>query len=70
MQDNEPEKRNICGSPGINLVRNDPNLLYGVNTKKYLKKLQKCKKTMNFIVIKFLMTQNFFIFLKKCVKKI
>ena len=31
MQDNEPEKRNICGSPGINLVRNDPNLLYGVN---------------------------------------
>ena len=22
---------NICGSPGINLARNDPNLLYGVN---------------------------------------
>jgi len=31
LQDNEPNKRNICGSPGINLVRNDPNLLYGVN---------------------------------------
>jgi hypothetical protein len=31
LQDNNPENRNICGSPGINLVRNDPNLLYGVN---------------------------------------
>lgn len=31
MQQNEPEKRKICGKPGINLVRNDPNLLYGVN---------------------------------------
>ena len=31
LQDNEPSKRNICGNPGINLVRNDPNLLYGVN---------------------------------------
>ena len=31
LQDNEPSKRNICGKPGINLVRNDPNLLYGVN---------------------------------------
>lgn len=31
LQDNEPNNRNICGSPGINLVRNDPNLLYGVN---------------------------------------
>lgn len=31
LQDNEPNKRNICGAPGINLVRNDPNLLYGVN---------------------------------------
>ena len=31
LQDNDPGKRNICGSPGINLVRNDPNLLYGVN---------------------------------------
>jgi len=31
LQDNVPEKRNMCGSPGINLVRNDPNLLYGVN---------------------------------------
>jgi hypothetical protein len=31
LQDNEPSKRNICGSPGINLARNDPNLLYGVN---------------------------------------
>jgi hypothetical protein len=31
LQDNEPGKRNICGVPGINLVRNDPNLLYGVN---------------------------------------
>lgn len=31
LQDNEPQSRNICGSPGINLVRNDPNLLYGVN---------------------------------------
>jgi len=31
LQDNEPAKRNMCGAPGINLVRNDPNLLYGVN---------------------------------------
>jgi hypothetical protein len=31
MQQNDPEKRNMCGKPGINMVRNDPNLLYGVN---------------------------------------
>jgi hypothetical protein len=31
LQDNDPNNRNICGKPGINLVRNDPNLLYGVN---------------------------------------
>ena len=31
LQDNEPSKRGICGRPGINLVRNDPDLLYGVN---------------------------------------
>jgi hypothetical protein len=31
LQNNEPNKRGICGQPGINLVRNDPNLLYGVN---------------------------------------
>lgn len=31
LQDNEPNKRNICGDVGINLARNDPNLLYGVN---------------------------------------
>lgn len=31
LQENEPGKRNVCGKPGINLVRNDPNLLYGVN---------------------------------------
>ena len=31
LQDNDPNKRNICGKPGINLSRNDPNLLYGVN---------------------------------------
>lgn len=31
MQKNKPEKRNICGKVGINIVRNDPNLLYGVN---------------------------------------
>jgi len=31
LQDNEPNKRNICGRPGINLSRNNPNLLYGVN---------------------------------------
>lgn len=31
LQENEPNKRGICGKPGINLVRNDPNLLYGVN---------------------------------------
>jgi len=31
LQDNEPNKRNICGDTGINLARNDPNLLYGVN---------------------------------------
>ena len=31
MQDNDFNKRDICGKPGINLSRNDPNLLYGVN---------------------------------------
>ena len=31
LQDNDPNKRNICGDVGINLARNDPNLLYGVN---------------------------------------
>ena len=31
LQDNDPNKRDICGKPGINLARNDPNLLYGVN---------------------------------------
>jgi len=31
MQQNKPELRNICGKTGINIVRNDPNLLYGVN---------------------------------------
>jgi len=31
LQDNNPNTRNICGKPGINLSRNDPNLLYGVN---------------------------------------
>ena len=31
LQDNEPNKRNMCGTPGINLVRNDKDLLYGVN---------------------------------------
>ena len=31
LQDNNVDSRGICGKPGINLVRNDPNLLYGVN---------------------------------------
>ena len=31
LQDNDPGSRDICGVTGINLVRNDPNLLYGVN---------------------------------------
>jgi hypothetical protein len=31
MQQNDPQNRNICGQPGINLVRNDGGLLYGVN---------------------------------------
>ncbi len=31
MQQNVPEKRNMCGKTGINIVRNEPNLLYGVN---------------------------------------
>ena len=31
LQDDVPEKRGMCGTPGINVVRNDPNLLYGVN---------------------------------------
>ena len=31
LQDDVPEKRGMCGAPGINVVRNDPNLLYGVN---------------------------------------
>jgi len=31
LQENDPQNRNICGKPGINLLRNDPDLLYGVN---------------------------------------
>lgn len=31
LQGNNPSNRNMCGQPGINLVRNDANLLYGVN---------------------------------------
>lgn len=31
LQTDYPDNRNICGNPGINIVRNDPNLLYGVN---------------------------------------
>ena len=28
---NSPGQQSSCGKPGVNLVRNDPNLLYGVN---------------------------------------
>lgn len=48
MQGNTPDKRGICGQPGINLVRNDPNLLYGVNcygVKPEPKKGEKVKET-------------------------
>lgn len=31
MQGNNPNNRNICGQPGINLSRGDAGLLYGVN---------------------------------------
>jgi hypothetical protein len=31
LQDNEPNKRNICGQPGINVVNDNPNNQYGVN---------------------------------------
>jgi hypothetical protein len=31
MQGNDPQNRNICGQPGINLSRSDAGLLYGVN---------------------------------------
>ena len=31
MQGNDPQNRNICGLPGINLARSDAGLLYGVN---------------------------------------
>lgn len=31
MQDNDANKRKLCGRPGINVSRNNPNLLYGVN---------------------------------------
>lgn len=31
MQENDPNNRNICGQPGINLARSDAGLLYGVN---------------------------------------
>ena len=31
LQEDAPEKRGMCGTPGINVVRNDSNLLYGVN---------------------------------------
>ena len=31
LQENNPQNRNICGLPGINLLRNEADLLYGVN---------------------------------------
>lgn len=31
LQENDPQNRNICGLPGINFLRNDSDLLYGVN---------------------------------------
>jgi hypothetical protein len=31
MQGNNPQNRNICGQPGINMARSDAGLLYGVN---------------------------------------
>lgn len=31
LQENDPQNRNICGRPGINLLRNEHDLLYGVN---------------------------------------
>jgi hypothetical protein len=31
MQGNDPQNRNICGQPGINMARSDAGLLYGVN---------------------------------------
>lgn len=31
MQGNDPQNRNVCGQPGINLTRSDAGLLYGVN---------------------------------------
>jgi hypothetical protein len=30
LQENEPHARHICGTPGINLLRNEHDLLYGV----------------------------------------
>lgn len=31
LQENDPQNRGICGQAGINLLRNQPELLYGVN---------------------------------------
>ena len=31
LQENDPQNRGACGLPGINMLRNDPNMLYGVN---------------------------------------
>jgi hypothetical protein len=31
LQENDPQNRNVCGLPGINLLRNEEDLLYGVN---------------------------------------
>ena len=31
LQENDPQNRNACGLPGINFLRNEQELLYGVN---------------------------------------
>ncbi len=31
QENSDPDKRNQCGVPGINLVNNNPNMMYGVN---------------------------------------
>jgi hypothetical protein len=49
LQDNEPNKRNICGQPGINVVNDNPNNQYGVNcygVKPEPKKGEKLKQVM------------------------
>jgi hypothetical protein len=49
LQENDPKNRGICGMPGINKLRNDQDLLYGVNcfgAKREAQGLEKIKSSL------------------------